>query len=560
MASSAKKTFDIALLCDAEEKYKFVLLGPIEYIHASKTLEFDESQRYLTGDVNVANEAANFVQTIDCAQYITGYTRQGEDVTAQLPDIVSLQLFKFKPNKPPIRWQQHVEGKRSLKLDVLILVSSASKPLYIVRDADCQLLSKRITCSSCRAYERNDAKLLDEWGAKHKTFGVDASWHVQHLAAGALKSAALKTAIGYKFGTASALQQFVRQSYDVALMTGAGNAMKVLLNEVVYDVDAGSLTFAGAVAYGNGYYGKLKESGEHFKSVQPKEYRHAKNKTDSAHEFDFAVQHCLLFKLHAASMEAWVHFIAERTTQQYDLAVASDAAGERRVFLNKVQVDWMDRVLLFGAAELFADKHTALVQQHARQLEQHAWREFEVGSPLPKGMEAGSLSALTLFKWDFNKKETQAQAEEHKQSSHLSVGRPKLTASKSHGEAVSPKKKRTKSALPSGLAKGKKGKGKGADKGKKGKGKGGDKDKKRKGKTKGKGSRLGVAGDGHRRRKSASPATLSSQRNSRSVKIVICEQRFLNSMCAGQWRANRSLCASQNGSPPNTFKSGTTIH
>ena len=66
--------------------------------------------------------------------------------------------------------------------------------------------------------------------------------------------------------------------------------------------------------------------------MQPTHYKHK----DKAHKFDFAVQHCLLFKLHADSIEAWVHFIAEH-----------------RFFLNKLQMDWMDRVLLFGAAEPF---------------------------------------------------------------------------------------------------------------------------------------------------------------------------------------------------------------
>ena len=120
----------------------------------------------------------------------------------------------MKPNKPPIRWLQHVEGKRSLKLDVLIFVSAASRLLYILRDADCQLLSKRSTCSSCRAYERNDAKLLGEWGTKHK--------RVDQLPGDALEAAALKTAIGYMFGTASELQQFLRQSYHVALVMTTG--------------------------------------------------------------------------------------------------------------------------------------------------------------------------------------------------------------------------------------------------------------------------------------------------------------------------------------------------
>merc|ERR1711971_666777 len=123
-----------------------------------------------------------------------------------------------------------------------------------------------------------------------------------------------------------------------------------------------------------------------------------------------------------------------------------------------------------------------------------------------KGITVKKVTKVTLFKWDFNKKvDTEP---EQKQGGLLSVARPKLTASKSHGEAEAPKKKRAKSTVPTDASAMKGSSGKKKQSGKK--------------KEKAKGNRLGVSGNGtHTRRKSASP----SLRNSKSVKAPSKQKR-----------------------------------
>merc|ERR1711971_115786 len=148
-----------------------------------------------------------------------------------------------------------------------------------------------------------------------------------------------------------------------------------------------------------------------------------------------------------------------------------------------------------------------------------------------KGITVKKVTKVTLFKWDFNKKvDTEP---EQKQGGLLSVARPKLTASKSHGEAEAPKKKRAKSTVPTDASamKGSSGKKKQSGK-KKEKGKG----------KKAKGNRLGVSGNGtHTRRKSASP----SLRNSKSVKAPSKQKRASANQLSISSKANQRKASSK---------------
>ena len=59
------KDFDLAVLIDSTKQYNKILCGPILYELKPRYLHFSSAKKYVQGDINVINKAANFVQEID---------------------------------------------------------------------------------------------------------------------------------------------------------------------------------------------------------------------------------------------------------------------------------------------------------------------------------------------------------------------------------------------------------------------------------------------------------------------------------------------------------------
>eukprot|EP01083_Nonionella_stella_P027181 74811_1 len=96
---TGNKSFDLAVLIDSTKQYNKILCGPILYELKPRYLHFTSAKKYVTGDINIVNKAANFVQEIDSKTYIKGFLRNSCDITNSFKNVITVRLFKFKDNQ-----------------------------------------------------------------------------------------------------------------------------------------------------------------------------------------------------------------------------------------------------------------------------------------------------------------------------------------------------------------------------------------------------------------------------------------------------------------------------
>eukprot|EP01084_Bolivina_argentea_P114887 204437_1 len=450
-----KKEFDLALCIDAKEQYKLVLCGPIIYEYTPRHFGFTSSQKYIKGDVNKVNEAANFVQEIDTERYINAFLHGAKDVTDTDPfkDIVKLQLFIFKDESV---WHKYISAQKQLKSDVVVIVNNLNKPMLVLHDARTSMLDQTITFNSLNTYQTKDIAILDRYAAKTKTFGISPAWRIKIKQ----NRDTFKNGLCYTFHNDECRDKLLRQSYDVALVTDTQNQIQLLLSGVTYIYKDCAISFKTSFPYKNGFYQKLKQFGEQVRAFKPKEYRLESNRFDT----DFEQNKCLLFNI--AQIEQWIDFIEAQTNVEYDAAVVTNTNDYQVIFINKLQINCMEKTVLFAESETFTPKHHGLINKFGKLVKMKPFGEYNIPQLVVDAPNKGKLKTIYFYTWDMNKPQTAAPEQP--------IGPVTVTDANGHSDKQTNKtikKKKKRDQSPNGSKKkktGAKGKNKGKSKKEKG--------------------------------------------------------------------------------------------
>merc|ERR1712228_678058 len=143
---------------------------------------------------------------------------------------------------------------------------------------------------------------------------------------------------------------------------------------------------------------------------QPVEYR--MSDPVRPYKFEQNSNKCLLFRVTQENL--WFDFVYLSCTK-YDVAVIFDVDNEKQSwFLNKVFVNWIDKVIEFGESEIFTPKHLGLINKFGQESNQSLdFSNFELSNL----NNVKAIKRIIFYQWNPNKK----QVSEEKSTKNLKI-------------------------------------------------------------------------------------------------------------------------------------------
>ena len=131
-------------------------------------------------------------------------------------------------------------------------------------------------------------------------------------------------------------------------------------------------------------------------------------------ETDFVKNKCMLFNIN--DIDKWLEYISIKTTSVYDIGVITNGDEYQTYFLNKTSINWMEKMVSFGAIEKFTPKHHGLITKFAKLIKKTELKGYVINE-----LESDDIHEIYFYQWDLHKESdddsySESETEETKQS------------------------------------------------------------------------------------------------------------------------------------------------
>ena len=383
-----KRIFDIGLIINNNNEYDKILCGPITYQIFYHYIRFINCQNYIRNDINILQKCTIFSEEIlssDINEFFCNYSEKHTQngVNFKFSDILKVQLFKFKDNETKQMWINHKNKQTKLHCDIFIIVNKENIPLYVFLNVDIDLIEEEIKFDTYHEYQTGDIKKLKNLGQEINNFQLTStfsyfkkeSFHLfPHNFSNEIHQT-LKHGICYNFKNILDKNKFFKQKYEIAIITNDNDEMLYVLNDILYNLRDGGLSYKSSQIYRNKDYQKLKEFGQQIKSVKVNGYY--KNNNSMCFEWN----KCILFNINnKQNYNLWLKYIENQKNSKYDIAIITDLNDYQCYILNDVKINWIDQIIEFKHCDPFKSNHNKLIQHYGQFIISDKFQQFKSSS------------------------------------------------------------------------------------------------------------------------------------------------------------------------------------